>query len=66
MLKNAWKGMKSTNAATLIKIGTSEDVMTSDIGRRFMKKLPTTLNRGPIIYFFDGRSPSRHKQSVFI
>ena len=22
--------------------------------------------RGPIIYVFDGRSPSRHKQSVFI
>ena len=63
MLKNAWKGMKSANTATLIKIGTSEDVnhvMTSDLGRKLMKKLPTKLNRGPIIYLFDGRSPSRH------
>ena len=23
-------------------------------------------SKGPIIYFFDGRSPSRHKYSVFI
>ena len=33
---------------------------------RPQKKTEISVNKGPIIYFFDGRSPSRHKQSFFI
>ena len=35
-------------------------------GYFFPPTIVTNLPKGPIIYFFDGRSPSRHKKSVFI
>ena len=33
--------------------------------KQFEKELENNI-KVPIIYFFDGRSPSRHKQSFFI
>ena len=36
------------------------------IGNKCALKIESVHTKGPIIYFFNGRSPSRHKQSIFI
>ena len=37
-----------------------------DVIKHHVEKLNEIYSRGPIIYFFDGKSPSRCKQSFFI
>ena len=37
-----------------------------DMIKIHVEKLNEIYSRGPIIYFFDGRSPSRHKQTQFL
>ena len=48
---------------TYINKGTKYMIILQEKKKRFFFLFNQPM--GPIIYFFDGRSPSRHKQSIF-
>ena len=60
------KDVKEGKGRSFTKLELLLMLLVLGFGIKYANENGILTSKGPIIYFFDGRSPSRHKQSFFI